>query len=114
MRIIRSGSIDHRSVEWYRMPTQIRKIGQPVDRVQHVIGRHEFIESEFVEKCSPALRVDRPSCLIPRCRRQLKRIAFPFDPIIVRKERPAHGVQTRFIQDDNLWYRSMFLAALAR
>jgi len=37
------------------MPTQIRKIDQPVDRVQHVIGRHEFIEAEFVEKCSPAL-----------------------------------------------------------
>ena len=33
---------------------QIRKIDQPVDRVQHVIRRHEFIESEFVEKCSPA------------------------------------------------------------
>jgi hypothetical protein len=96
------------------MPMQIRKIDQPVDRVQHVIGWHEFIEAEFVEKCSAALRVDRPSCLIPRCRQQLKRIAFPFDPIIVCKERPAQGVQTRPIQDDNPWYKSMFLAALAR
>jgi hypothetical protein len=96
------------------MPTQIRKVDQPVDRVQHVIGRHEFIEAELVEKCSPALRVDRPSCLIPRCRQQLKRITFQFEPIIVRKERPAHGVQTRFIQGDNPWYRSTFLAALAR
>jgi len=96
------------------MPTQIRKVDQPVDRVQHVIGRHEFIEAEFVEKCSPALRVDRPSYLIPHCRRQLTRITFQFEPIIVRKERPAHGVQTRFIQGDNPWYRSTFLAALAR
>jgi hypothetical protein len=96
------------------MPMQIRKIDQPVDRVQHVIGWHEFIEAEFVEKCSPALRVDRPSCLIPRCRRQLKRITFPFESIIVRKELPAHGVQPRSIQGDNPWYRSTFLAALAR
>jgi hypothetical protein len=114
MWIIRSGSIDHRSVEWCQMPTQIRKVDQPVDRVQHVIGRHEFIEAEYVEKCSPTLRVDRPSCLIPRRRQQLKRITFQYEPIIVRKERPAHGVETRFFQGDNPWYRSTFLAALAK
>src|SRR5436309_4890113 len=32
------------------MPTQIRKINKTIDRAQHVIGRHEFVEAKVVEK----------------------------------------------------------------
>jgi hypothetical protein len=32
------------------MPTQIRKINEPIDRPQHMIGRHELVEAKFVEK----------------------------------------------------------------
>jgi hypothetical protein len=32
------------------MPTQIRKINEPIDHAQHVIGRHELVEAKFVEK----------------------------------------------------------------
>src|ERR1700757_2576875 len=32
------------------MPTQIRKINEPIDRPQHVIGRHKLVEAKFVEK----------------------------------------------------------------
>jgi hypothetical protein len=32
------------------MPTQIRKIDKPIDRAQHVIGRHELVEANFVKK----------------------------------------------------------------
>ena len=40
----------HRTVEWPEMPTQIRKINKTIDRAQHVIGRHEFVEAKVVEK----------------------------------------------------------------
>jgi hypothetical protein len=29
---------------------QIRKINEPIDRAQHVIGWHELVEAKFVEK----------------------------------------------------------------
>src|ERR1700758_5268823 len=32
------------------MPTQIRKINEPIDHAQHVIGRHELVEAKSVEK----------------------------------------------------------------
>jgi hypothetical protein len=32
------------------MPTQISKIDEPIDRAQHMIGRHELIEAKFVQK----------------------------------------------------------------
>src|SRR6201987_4122122 len=32
------------------MQTQIRKINEPIDRPQHVIGRHKLVEAKFVEK----------------------------------------------------------------
>jgi hypothetical protein len=32
------------------MPAQFRKINEPIDRAQHVIGWHELVEAKFVEK----------------------------------------------------------------
>jgi hypothetical protein len=32
------------------MPAQIRKINELIDRTQHVIRRHEFVEAKFVNK----------------------------------------------------------------
>src|SRR5215472_5572222 len=39
-----------RTVEGPETPTQIRKINEPIDRAQHVIGWHELVEAKFVKK----------------------------------------------------------------